>query len=218
MPDVEQNAKKAWKEIVNQRTVLPTPLIRLFNENGDFMGTRKFGDTGKVPENTSRHFPELTEEEYTAIFTQPQVEAPTESTSQPCVQHENRTETNIDRHTEIMDSSQTPHTHHTHHLRPTNLFTATTESVGSNEGTELEFATEDLPPENILQLTLQHQTVEEVHSLSTKRLNTTAGRLIKAIIGRTQEVQAFDELRSYKNQNTVPTGSEKSTYNTLLQN
>ena len=120
-----------------------------------------------------------------------------------------------------MDSSQTPHTHHTRHLRPTNLFTATTESVGSNEGTELEFATEDLPPENILQLTLQHQTVEEVHSLSTKRLNTTAGRLIEAIIGRAQEVQAFDELRaqlrSYKNQNTVPTGSEKSTYNTLLQ-
>ena len=92
LPDVEQ---KAWKEIVNQRTVLPTPLKRLFNENGDFMGTRKFGDTGKVPENTSRHFPELTEEEYTAIFTQPQVEVPTESTSQPCIQHENRTETNI---------------------------------------------------------------------------------------------------------------------------
>ncbi len=75
--------------------------------------------------------------------------------------------------------------------------------------------------ENIVQLTLHHQEEEEAHPSSTERLRTTAGRLIKTVIGQTQTLQDFDELRSqlrsYKSNNEVPSTSEKSMYTKLLQ-
>ncbi len=40
LPDIEQTARKAWGEIIDQKTILPTPSIRLFDENGDFIGTK----------------------------------------------------------------------------------------------------------------------------------------------------------------------------------
>ena len=75
LTDVQAIAKTKWTTIVDNKTVLPAPSIRVFDHNGDYKGTRFFRhppdqqqpmDTTTTPEQT---FPEVTEEEFQRLET-----------------------------------------------------------------------------------------------------------------------------------------------------
>lgn len=75
--NVELSSQKAWQEIIEAKTAIPTPLIRLYNENGEYTGTRVL----TTSTTTDTQFPELTEEEYQAMATTATTEHHTPSLS-----------------------------------------------------------------------------------------------------------------------------------------
>ncbi len=74
--DVELTSQKAWQQIVQSKTALPTPQIRLYNANGEYIGTRVVSQT-----SMNTQFPELTEEDYQNITTNVEQNTPDQPAS-----------------------------------------------------------------------------------------------------------------------------------------
>ncbi len=65
LPEVQVNSHKAWQHIVDNKIPLPTSSIRVYDTQGEYVGTRVLTTTTK-----NNQFSELTEQEYQEPITQ----------------------------------------------------------------------------------------------------------------------------------------------------
>ncbi len=205
LSEVETLANDTWKDIVQKKTPLPIPSIKLYDDQGNYKGTRKYSSsfeelmqTDTTPGQT---FTELTENEYETLQ-QTDTESTLSSTG-----------------SEFVTSS--PHSNSNHHtLLTKDLHVEISNSSSFNVPEEQEEDTD----EHILSMTVEQsytidptpETVEQEAKLQTK-----AAKLIQRVTGQTQALLEFDFLRNkfklLKAQNKRPSQNQKEEYANLLE-
>lgn len=204
LSEVETLAKDTWKDIVHKKTPLPSPSIKLYDDQGNYKGTRKFSSsveeqmqTDTTPDQT---FTELTETEYETLQQTDTESIPSTTSS------------------EFVTSSL--HSNHHISLLSKDLCVEISKSSSFNVPEEQEEDTD----EHILNMTVEQsctidptpETFEEEAKLQTK-----AAKLIQRVTGQTQAVLEFDFLRNklklLKAQNKRPSHNQKDEYTHLVE-
>ena len=215
---VETLAKVTWKTIVQNKTRLPTPSIKLYDDVGNYKGIRNFNSTGDeqeqmditttTPDHTAT-FPEITEEEYETLQ-----QTHTESTPSS---------------SGLLTDTCTPH-HPNHHLQPISLFSGDLLCTQNSESSNAAKTTEEQAEgtdERILNMTVVHSCTMDPtsdpiqHETNECVLQTKAAKLIQKVTGHTTILSELDflraKLKAKKSQNKHPSETQKEEYIQLLE-
>lgn len=182
---IESAAKEAWHSIIEDKTPLPTSSIRIYDDSGNYKGTRNFTsildeqqqmDTTCPSSNHTATFQELTEEEFETL------------------QHDYTPSTPLN--SGSSSNACTPH-HTTNNMQPISLFTDRSQSSSTaleTTGITLSGSSQGEPSlidENIMDLTVRSlcdcapNPVQTSSDTGKPTLQTKAAKLIQKVTGHT---------------------------------